>query len=80
MAQGFNHTILPLDKKENAELQIAWGVEDFIHHYKRDPEGMWLPECGVNETVIDLLVENGIKFIVLSPWQCQFIENEKGNR
>ena len=79
MAQGFNHTILPLDKKENAELQIAWGVEDFIHHYKRDPEGMWLPECGVNETVIDLLVENGIKFIVLSPWQCQFIENEQGN-
>ncbi|MBQ0071581.1 MAG: glycoside hydrolase, partial [Spirochaetales bacterium] len=45
MAQGFNHTILPLDKVENAKLQIDWGYQDFQYHFQRDPEGMWLPEC-----------------------------------
>ena len=76
--QGFNHTILPLDKEENARLQIAWGIEDFQYHFNRDPEGMWLPECAVNETVIDLLSQAGIKFIILSPWQCNAVENEEG--
>ena len=76
--QGFNHSILPLDKEENAKLQIAWGIEDFQYHFQRDPEGMWLPECGVNDTVIDLLSEAGIKFIILSPWQCQKVETDDG--
>ena len=76
--QGFNHTILPLDKEENARLQIAWGIEDFQYHFQRDPEGMWLPECAINETVIDLLSESGIKFVILSPWQCQMIEGDDG--
>ena len=78
MAQSFNHTILPLDKVENAKYQIQWGIEDFNYHYKRDPEGMWLPECGVNEDVIQLLSECGIKFIVLSPWQIDSVENDEG--
>lgn len=78
MAQGYNHTILPLDSIENARLQIAWGIEDFILRYGRDPEGMWLPEAGINENVIDLLSEAGIKFVVLSPWQCKAVEDDKG--
>ena len=75
MAQSFNHTILPLDKPEDARLQIMWGVEDFISRYGRTPEGMWLPECGVNDKVIDMLAEAGIRFVVLSPWQCSSVEN-----
>lgn len=75
MAQSFNHTILPLDKVEDARLQIMWGVEDFIARYGREPEGMWLPEAGINEKVIDILAEAGIKFVVLSPWQCNCVEN-----
>ena len=78
MAQSFNHTILPLDKPEDARLQIMWGVEDFISRYGRTPEGMWLPECGVNDKVIDMLAEAGIRFVVLSPWQCRAVEDEKG--
>ena len=75
MAQSFNHTILPLDTIEDARLQISWGIDDFISRYKRDPEGMWLPEAAINENVIDLLAEAGIKFVVLSPWQCRAVEN-----
>ncbi|MBR1937453.1 MAG: DUF3536 domain-containing protein [Spirochaetales bacterium] len=79
MAQGFNHTILPLDKKEIAKLQIAWGQKDFFYRFGREAEGIWLPECAVNEDVVDYLSEAGIKFIVLSPWQCGKVENENGD-
>lgn len=78
MAQAFNHTILPLDSEENARLQIAWGVEDFQYRFGRDPEGMWLPEAAISPTIIDMLSEAGIKFVVLSPWQCQAVEDEEG--
>lgn len=75
MAMGYNHTILPLDKISDAKRQIEWGIEDFIYRFNRMPEGMWLPEAGINENVIDLLSEAGIKFVVLSPWQCKSVEN-----
>lgn len=75
MAQSFNHTILPLDKPEDARLQIEWGIQDFIWRYGRDPEGMWLPECGINDKVVDMLSEAGIKFVILSPWQCHSVED-----
>lgn len=79
MAQSFNHTILPLDTPERAKHQIEWGIEDFIHHYGREPEGMWLPECAVNESVVDILSQCGIKFVVLSPWQAESVEEEDGS-
>ncbi len=78
MAQGFNHTILPLDKREIAKLQISWGQQDFMYRFGREAEGMWLPECGVNEDVVDYLAEAGIKFIILSPWQCARVEGSDG--
>lgn len=78
MAQSFNHTILPLDKVKDARLQIEWGVMDFEKFFGRKAEGMWLPECGVNKDVIQLLAEEGMKFIVLSPWQCKAVEAEDG--
>ncbi len=74
MAQGFNHTILALDRPRDARLQIEWGAMDFEHTFGRKPEGMWLPECGVNASVIQMLSELGIRFIVLSPWQCRAVE------
>ena len=75
MAMGYNHTILPLDRISDAKRQIEWGIEDFIYRFGRMPEGMWLPEAGINGNVIDLLSEAGIKFVVLSPWQCKAVEN-----
>ncbi|WP_320130520.1 DUF3536 domain-containing protein [uncultured Sphaerochaeta sp.] len=78
IAQGFNHSILPLCTEEDAKLQIAWGLEDFKARFGRDSEGLWLPEAAINPMVIDLLSEFGIKFVILSPWQCKSIETENG--
>ena len=78
MAQSYNHTILPLDNVRDARLQIEWGAMDFEHYFGRKAEGMWLPECGVNKDVIQLLSDEGMKFVILSPWQCRTVEDEKG--
>ncbi len=78
MAQSFNHTILPLDRPVDARLQIEWGARYFESRFGRKAEGMWLPEAGVNGAVIDMLAEEGIRFIVLSPWQCRAVEGDDG--
>jgi hypothetical protein len=77
IAQAYNHSILPLCTKEDARTQILWGLDDFSRRFGRDAQGMWLPETAINPQVIDLLAESGIKFVVLSPWQCKAI-GEKG--
>jgi hypothetical protein len=78
IAQGYNHTILPLCSPEDAKVQISWGLEDFRSRFGREAEGFWLPETAVNPMVIDLLAEFGIKFAILSPWQCKAVETEPG--
>ena len=78
IAQSFNHTILPLDSKTNAGLQIDWGLKYFKDHFNRNAEGMWLPECAVNEETADILISRNIKFIVLSPWQAESVQNIQG--
>lgn len=73
IAQAYNHTVLPLCSNEDIKTQIVWGLKDFEHHFKRKSEGLWLPETGVNLHVIDLLIEEGISFIILSPWQAEAV-------
>lgn len=80
LAQGYNHTILPLDSPEDLTTQVVWGMEDFQSHFNRDPEGIWLPEAAVNLPVVDELIRQGIRFIVLSPWQGQAYAREGQNR
>lgn len=76
IAQGYNHTILPLDTPLDAEIQIEWGLGDFKSHFNRESEGIWLPETAVNYKIIDILIEKKIKFIILSPWQAEAIQTE----
>ncbi len=78
IAQAYNHTILPLGTVNDTRIQIAWGIEDFSHRFNRLPEGMWLPETAVNPKVIDILIEKGIKYIILSPYQVTSVEDQSG--
>lgn len=78
IAQGFNHTILPLDKPEDARIEVQWGLESFRNWFGRDSEGFWCPEAAINPTIIDILAQCGVKFVILSPWQCGSIEDQSG--
>src|SRR5438270_563449 len=69
MAQGFGHLILPLCNQRDLRTQIRWGITDFEFRYGRRAEGMWLPEAAVNDTVLQVLAEEGIQFTLLAPGQ-----------
>jgi alpha-amylase/alpha-mannosidase (GH57 family) len=70
LAQAYNHMIMPLAGPRDKHTQIIWGMADFEHRFGRRPEGMWLPECGVDMETISALISHGIKFIVLAPEQA----------
>ena len=71
IAQGYNHAILPLCTSRDKYTQIAWGVRDFEHRFGRAPEGMWLPETAVDLETLEMLVDCGIRFTILSPYQAK---------
>ncbi|HVF76218.1 MAG TPA: DUF3536 domain-containing protein [Acidimicrobiales bacterium] len=70
MAQAFGHTILPLSNERDLRTQVRWGLADFEHRFGRRAEGMWLPEAAVNDEVLCVLVEEGVRFTVLAPGQA----------
>lgn len=70
IAQAYNHIILPLAPPDDQRTQIIWGVADFRHRFRREPESIWLPETALNQTTLNLLTEFGFKYIILSPYQA----------
>lgn len=70
MAQVYNHIIMPLASTRDRITQIRWGKHDFEHRFGRKPEGMWLAETACDTQTLELLAEDGIKFVVLAPHQC----------
>ncbi len=77
IAQAYNHIISPLADSKDKETQIVWGIQDFIHRFKRRPEGMWLPETAVDTESLELLAKHGIKFTILAPRQAKAIKHLK---
>jgi alpha-amylase/alpha-mannosidase (GH57 family) len=71
IAQVYNHIIMPLANQRDKYTQVRWGKADFKARFGRDPEGMWLAEAGVDYPTLEVLIEEGIRFIVLAPSQAQ---------
>ena len=70
MAQVYNHIIMPLANENDKITQVKWGIRDFEYRFGRKPEGIWLAETAVDDDTLRVLVDNGIKFTVLSPYQA----------
>lgn len=70
IAQGFNHSILPLCSDRDLRTQVRWGLADFRYRFGYDAEGMWLPETGVDDRVLAVLSEEGVRFTILAPRQA----------
>lgn len=70
IAQVYNHIILPLANERDKVTQVRWGIADFQRRFGRAPEGMWLAETAVDNATVEVLVNEGIKFIVLAPTQA----------
>ncbi len=70
IAQSYNHTILPLATLQDKITQVRWGIAEFIQRFGRRPQGMWLPETGVDNESLNVLACYGIEFTILAPWQA----------
>lgn len=71
IAQVYNHIILPLANERDKYTQVKWGKADFYNRFGRQPEGMWLAETAVDYPTLEVLIAEGIKFIILAPTQAQ---------
>ena len=70
IAQAYGHAILPLCNEQDRETQVLWGLADFRCRFGREPESMWLPETACNEPTLALLIEAGLRFVILAPHQA----------
>ncbi|HWS53543.1 MAG TPA: DUF3536 domain-containing protein, partial [Pyrinomonadaceae bacterium] len=70
VAQGYHHAILPLCNERDCRTQVRWGVSDFRRRFRREPESLWLPETAADRATLDTLVEEGLRYVILSPFQA----------
>jgi alpha-amylase/alpha-mannosidase (GH57 family) len=70
IAQGYNHAILPLCNERDRRTQVRWGVTDFRLRFGREPESLWLPETACDHATLDLLIDEGLRHVILSPYQA----------
>jgi alpha-amylase/alpha-mannosidase (GH57 family) len=78
IAQAYNHMIMPLASARDKITQVKWGIKDFEYRFGRKPEGMWLPETAVDYDTLEILVQNGISFTILSPYQASKVKKIDG--
>lgn len=70
IAQVYNHMIMPLANRRDKVTQVIWGIADFRYRFKRMPESIWLAETAVDYATLEVLVEQGIKYLILAPGQA----------
>jgi alpha-amylase/alpha-mannosidase (GH57 family) len=79
LAQVYNHMIMPLALRRDKLTQIRWAKEFFHKRYNREPEGFWLAETAINMETVECLIEEGVRFVVLSPIQAESVRPIAGN-
>jgi alpha-amylase/alpha-mannosidase (GH57 family) len=78
IAQAYNHMIMPLANSRDKRTQVLWGVRDFLHRFEREPEGMWLPETAVDLASLDIMAQEGIRYVILEPHQAHRVRKKGG--
>lgn len=73
IAQVYNHMIMPLANRKDKETQVIWGMQEFRYRFNRNPESIWLPETACNEETLEVLINHGMRFVILAPHQAQAI-------
>lgn len=75
IAQGYNHAILPLCSERDRVTQVRWGIVDFTRRFGRAPESLWLPETACNDATLGTLIDEGMRYVILSPYQAERVRS-----
>ena len=78
IAHAFNHAILPLMSERDRVTQVRWGLADFRRRFGREPEAMWLPETACDDKTLGTLIDEGMLFAILSPYQAARVRDLSG--
>jgi alpha-amylase/alpha-mannosidase (GH57 family) len=76
MAQVYHHSILPLADRVDKETEVRWGIADYQYRFGCRPEGMWLAETAVDTETLEVMVDAGIKYVVLAARQAKTVLEE----
>ena len=71
IAQAYNHMIMPLASFQDNLTQALWGIMDFERRFGFKPEALWLPETAACDDTLRLMIDLGMKYVILSPYQAQ---------
>ena len=74
IAQAYNHSILPLAPFDDRLTQVLWGLADFERRFGFKAEAMWLPETAADADTLRLLIDQGLRYAILSPYQAERIK------
>ena len=81
IAQAYGHAILPLCNERDQLTQVLWGLADFRYRFGREAESLWLPETAANDDVLALLINQGLRYVILAPTQAKGeIDTSKSHR
>ncbi len=80
IAQAYGHAILPLCNERDRQTQIQWGLADFRDRFRRDAESLWLPETACDDDVMGVLIEAGLRFVILAPHQAARVREIEGGQ
>lgn len=65
MTSAATHGYLPLMKTEEAiRAQIRTGIREYLRHFGRKPNGIWLPECAYTPGIDRLLKMEGLLYFI----------------
>lgn len=60
------HGLLPLvSTVEARRAQVRVAVANYRKHFKREPRGIWLPECAYTAGLEELIAEAGVEYFVV---------------
>ena len=78
IAQAYGHAILPLCNVRDRETQVLWGLADFRYRFGREPESLWLPETACNDATLGMLIDAGLRYVILAPNQADSFRAPSG--
>ena len=76
LSQAYGHAILPLCNERDLHTQIRWGLADFRYRFGREAAARWLPETACNDEVLDALIDEGLRFVILAPHQVRRVRTK----